>query len=270
MNGLGWRPELEERHRAEFAGMVKPMFVGSATIPDDVDPSVIPCNDQGPFNSCEGNARSKVAEYCSWIKTGRFTPLSARYSYLTTKLQDGTIGEGDQGASITGGAVASQKYGECLAKTLPYWDWSRGERFSPTIPPAATNEGADHRLRSAAEIRSLDEAIQFLGLAQGGILIGINWDSTLAANTDGVINRAGGRFLGGHAICFLGYRTRAGEKWPKMWNSHSARWGNQGTALVNPRVVDSWIRNSQFGAMGLSDLPAFGARQFAGFIGVFA
>ena len=261
--GLGWNPDLEAQHAAALTALHQPLCALSAAIPDVIDPrSTIHCNNQGPFNSCEGNSRAKCLEYCNWVISGTWTKLSARFSYLTTKIVDGTLNGPDAGASIAGGVLASTKYGECTEERLPYWNWSAGEQYSNGIPPSATEMGLAHRLRSSTPLRSYDEGIAFLGGGVGAITFGITWTTDLRDCT-GVITAVRGTALGGHAVAILGYIPRGGERWPLLYNSHSKSWGDNGTALVAPRLFDDWCRNSPYGVYGVSDLPVFTQRTFS-------
>ena len=93
--------------------------------------------------------------------------------------------------------------------------------------------------------------------------MGIWWTTGLANYGGGSspIIYDGGQRIGGHAICWAGYVMIGGERCPKIWNSHGERWGNRGTMVVVPELVDRWIRQAPFGAMGLTGLPSFTPRR---------
>lgn len=267
--GTGWKIENEALHVDAFAKLEQPMCAVSAgEIPETADPfGIIPVNDQGPRNSCTGNATDKVLEFDEWLQTGNVVNLSARFSYLAARIVDGSNQGPDAGASISGTALATQRMGTVLEQDFPYW--KNGERFDPTIPDALLQRAKDHRVRSATRIASVAQMIDFIGSGQGGVVFGVVWTDTLANfSGGGILARDRGNAVGGHAICCIGYKTVGGVKYPRMWNSHSERWGDRGTALVDPDLFERWLQ-SQYGAWGLTGLTAFTKRKFRTAKGVF-
>lgn len=263
--GLGLRADLEEQHADAIARMPVLACAPSAPIPSEVDPRpFIPCLNQGPRNTCCGHARALVSGFCGWIESGIYVPVSRRYCYLTTKIVDGTINGGDQGASISGAALASTKYGECRETTFPYW--RNDERYSNQIPGEATREGAAHKIASHTRLSGVDQERQFIGSAQGGVIYGIAWTSGLANFRGQVLTMRdlGGSYLGEHAVCRIGYLRNGNGL---MANSHGPEWGQNGYAEVEPEVMEYWYRKSQHGHYGESDLEVFEQRPFKGFTG---
>lgn len=264
--GLGWNHELEAKHAETFPRLFSPICAASAALPDNVDPrGKLSIKDQGQHNSCEGNARAKVAEFCNWIKTGQAIDISAKFDYLTTKMVDGTYDGPDAGASISGGGLASTKFGECLEMLCPYWP--EGAQYETAIPQAAIQQAAEHRLRSFSPIRSYEDWINAIGMGLGGILFGVRWTTGLAG-CQGVYDNFGGRTLGGHAQAGCGYITRGQEKWPIVVNSHGCGWGDKGTAVMPPKICDWICRQSPYPPVLMSDLPAFRQREFHDMTGV--
>lgn len=263
--GLGLRSDLAAQHAAAIAAMPKLTCAVASTIPDEVDPRpFIPCLNQGQRNSCEGHARALVSGFCGWIETGVYVAVSRRYSYLTTKIIDGTINQGDQGASISGGALASTKYGECRETTFRYW--RSDERFSVGIPDVATREALEHKIASFTRLQSVDQERQMIGAGQGGVIYGIAWTDGLANFRGKVLTKhdIGGDYLGEHAVCRVGYlRNGCGI----MYNSHGDGWGTDGTAEVEPELMEYWYRNSTHGHYLESDLEVFEQREFKGATG---
>lgn len=264
--GLGLRSDLEAQHAAAIAALPVLACAGSGPIPEEVDPRPhISCLNQGPRNTCLGHARALVSGFCGWIEEGIYVPVSRRYAYLTTKIVDGTINGGDQGASISGGALASTKYGECRESTFPYW--RDDERYSTQITAEATREGMAHKIASHTRLTSVDQERQFIGSGQGGVLYGISWTAGLANFRGRTLRMSdlGGRYLGEHAVCRIGYlRNGCGI----MYNSHGNGWGVDGTAEVDPEVMDYWYRQSQHGHYGESDLEVFEKREFKSWKGM--
>lgn len=263
--GLGLRPDLEEQHADAIARLPVLTCAPSAPIPDEVDPRpYIKALNQGYRNTCCGHARALVSGFCGWIETGIYVPVSRRYAYLTTKIVDGTINGGDGGASIRGGALASTKYGECRETTFSYW--RDDERYSTQIPGEATREALLHKIASFTPMRGVDQERQAIGAGQGGIIFGIPWTGNLRDFRGKVLTKRdlGGEYLGEHAVCRVGY-SRNGNG--IMYNSHSEEWGDNGTAEVEPELMDYWYRTSQHGHFLQSDLEVFEQREFKGFTG---
>lgn len=263
--GLGLRPDLEAQHAAAIAALPVLACAPTGPIPDEVDPRpFIPCLDQQHRNTCCGHARALVSGFCGWIETGIYVPVSRRYSYLTTKIVDGTINGPDAGASISGAALASTKYGECRETTLPYW--RHNERYSVQISGEATREGEAHKIASHSRILSVDQERQFIGSGQGGMIYGITWTERLHNFRGRVITMRdlGGGYAGEHAVARIGYMRNGNGL---MYNSHGSGWGVNGVAEVEPEVMEHWYRESRHGHYGESDLEVFEQREFKGFTG---
>lgn len=263
--GLGLRPDLEAQHADALRALRQLTCAPSAPLPAEVDPRpFIKALNQGYRNTCCGHARALVSGFCGWIETGVYVPVSRRYCYLTTKIVDGTLRGGDEGASISGAALASTKYGECRETTLPYW--GDGERYSTGIPDEATREGLAHKIASHTRLQTVDAIRQFIGSGQGGVIFGIAWTQGLANFRGKILTMRdiGGGYLGEHAVCYAGY-TRDGRL--IFFNSHGQGWGTNGTAEVDEEVSVHWMRNSQHGHYGESDLEVFEQRPFKGFTG---
>ena len=263
--GLGLRPDLESQHADAMQSVRQLTCAPSAPIPNEVDPRpFIPALNQGRRNTCCGHARALVSGFCGWIESGIYVPVSRRYCYLTTKIVDGTIRGGDEGASISGAALASTKYGECREETFPYW--RDDERYSTGIPDAASREGSAHKIASHTRLTSVPQIRQFIGSGQGGVIFGISWTEGLASFRGRILTMRdiGGRYLGEHAVCYAGY-TPDGRL--IFYNSWGPGWGNNGTAEVDEEVSVFFMENSQHGHYGESDLEVFAQRPFKGVTG---
>lgn len=270
--GLGLLPP-DGRHDAEFAKMMRPMCAASdAEIPDDVDASdSLTVNDQGPFNSCCGNAVDKALERDLYLTTGEKVNFSARFSYLAARTIDGTNDGPDAGAMIDSGAIAAEKMGRVLETEFPYWDYENGEGFDPTIPDHVLQLALKNRAQSIAKMNSMEDCLRFLGTGQGAIIYGIWWTNELMNYTgspEPLSRNLGSSTVGGHALCMAGYRTFDGEKCPETWNSHSLRWGHQGRMICRPNLLWNAIRNGPWGAYGISLGSTFTKKPFKGFSGI--
>lgn len=269
--GLGLLPP-DGRHDAAMAAMSKPMCAASdAEIPESVDyGDIISINDQGPRNSCCGNAVDKALEIDHYIETKQVINLSARFSYLAARTIDGTNDGPDQGAMIEGGARGAHELGCVLEDQFPYW--RDDEKFDPTLPSEIKLIAAKGRCESICPFQSDDEMVRFIGTGQGAGIFGIWWNEALA-NYDGAqpIHRSmgGGSVLGGHALSTGEYVTINGEIYFIVRNSHGLRYGNRGRIIVHRRVLWNAIKAAPWGAWGITSKKSFTKRPFPGFQGVF-
>lgn len=272
-HGLGLLPP-DGRHDEAVAAMSRPMCAATdAEIPDDVDASdSLTVNDQGPFNSCDGNATDKALERDVFLATGEKKNFSARFSYLAARVIDGTNDQPDGGATIEGGAVAAHKMGRVLESEFPYWDYQNGEGFDPTLPPHILQLGLQNCAQSIVRMPSMEACLRFLGTGQGAIVYGMWWTEELMNYGGGsapISHSFGTSTVGGHALCMAGYHTVDGEKCPETWNSHGVRWGNQGRMIVRPNLMWQAIQAAPWGAWGISCGSSFTKKPFPGFLGVF-
>lgn len=268
--GLGLLPP-DGRHDAAMAAMTQPMCAASdAELPESVDyGDIISINDQGPRNSCCGNAVDKALEIDHYIETEQVINLSARFSYLAARTIDGTNDGPDAGAMIEGGARGANEIGCVLEEQFPYW--RNDEAFDPTMPGEVKLIAAKGRCKSICRFRSADEMVRFIGTRQGASIFGMWWNESIA-NYDGAqpIRRSlgGGGTLGGHALETGEYVTIDGEIFFIVRNSHGVRWGNRGRMFVHRDVLWNAIQAAPWGAYGLSGLPTFTKRPFRGFQGI--
>lgn len=266
---LGWDEFLEAMHADELAKLHAPLTVSapaSKDIPDTLDTSWFREEDQGPRNTCCGNANAGLGEYLHWVGTGgEVLQFSRRWMYVRTKIRDFNTGMGgspevDNGASISGGMLVAAHEGYALESLVPYW--KPNERYSTAIPnaEAAAKDAATRKLRSVVDLKSYDDVDRWLTSGAGGVLLGIDWTTgQLDFRSPFMEFEPGGRSEGGHALWLGGWVTRGGERWPFMHNSHKF-WGIRSRAAINPRIIDKWCRTSRFGVKGGSDLTVPAAR----------
>lgn len=255
--GLGLlRPENDP---ASIVSFRRPMaLMAPKDRPKAIDPrAIIPIENQGPVGSCAGHALALCGTLCILFATGRLVRLSRMWCYLQGQKKSGLFGR-DVGSSIFGCVQAAHDVGICREEAFPY-----PGRYETRIPAAAIAEAVEHTIRSNCDISSYDEAFAFLSNGIGGIQIGIDWVTSLANNTSGVIDTLGGRSLGGHSVALCGYSDRIyrdGRNYLILGNSHSTDWGRGGWAEVAPPVIDQWLRGGGNG-YGLSDMEDFARRE---------
>ncbi len=274
---LGWNPDAEPQHAGEFAKLACAAAPVTEPLPDEISYPEVQVKNQGPIGSCQGHELTTILETDHLIDTGVYVELSPRFGYLATKQTDGSLGQGDSGSTISGGAVTASRVGCCTVKTAPYWDAAYLQRYSEamaqgrpipldeTIQQAWLDEAKLHLLRSQCDIPDWDSGERFIGTRQGGMGFGINWYESLAnldIGPDEVVTGVSGGVLGGHALCVIEYVTKGGQRIPRVRNSHGKRWNGGGTMLIDPDLLFKLIRQARFGAKGMSGLQAFATRKF--------
>ena len=227
----------------------------SERIPDEVNlRQWLSVNNQRNRNSCCGNAVDKALEW--WLALEwRSKPedLSARWSYLAALEWAQTLRTGDNGVSIEAGVMAAHDLGTVPESVCPYW--RDNERFDAILPPGLRERAASHRVASAARVHSVEEVIQSLGQRRAATVFGMRWKAGHANYRGGVLTGdPGGQSMGGHAVCFVGYRD--GGEILEIQNSHGEGWGDQGRMLVTHQYAQHLI-NEPFGAFRVSGVPGF-------------
>jgi len=251
---LGWLPELEEQHEVAIAEISAPAPVCSAgDIPKELDVSWFTQQDQGLWPFCHAHMRTACLEYLYWVATrGQVTQYSRRFAAITDMRMDGDDSR-PNGASIGGSMRASQKYGEALEELLPYFG---DTGYSNRIPENVMANADAHRIRSLAPACRSYEAMD-AALTSGLVALALGFDWTTGwddlKGAEYLDDMPRGRVRGGHALAGFGWRTRGGERWYALHNSHP-QWGVARKCYLSPRVWDRLLKESRFGACLVSDL----------------
>jgi C1A family cysteine protease len=218
-------------------------------------------NDQGPRNSCCGNAVDKALELSRLFDLAFQThpeDLSARWSYLAALEWAQTLYRGDNGVSIEAGVMASRDVGAVLESEFPYW--RQGEAFDTELPQHLLGRAGQHRVQSVARANTGEEVIQRLGAGIGATVFGMYWTGQMVEYRGGIIDRVpGGRSLGGHAVCAVDYERSKGLIW--VANSHGERWGDRGWFAVTVDTMTALL-SQPFGAYTVSGVQGFAPRKF--------
>lgn len=274
-HGTGWNPDLEAQHQSALDMLIQPLCaVADSEIPERIDlRGVLPINDQGPYNSCDGNSVDGVLQNDHRLSTGVVVNTSARFCYLAARMKDAQaqgrqLDWNDAGASISGGILAAREYGTVLEADFPYWkfDWQTGEReeFNPHIPAEVLKKALAHRVESVTPMTwNWESMLPNIGTGQvGGYSFGVWWTDALANYRGGApITKYRASGNSGHAIFVCEYELVNSEKWPRIRNSHGLGWGDKGTAVVSPPAFDAMLKAAPFGARGASRMPVFTKRK---------
>ncbi len=245
----GYRFELER----EIKNCI-PMLLKVEDEPEEINPIWLRTENQRNMGSCQGHELSTLGEIAYYIASGgevvQFSPL---FAYYATQQVDGLQGV-DRGSTISGGADVATDLGFCPLEVMPYPD---PVKYKWELPQKAIDAAKDFKCGYKTRITSYDQGFQFMATGQGGVGIGILWESNvMKPNAENCIEtyRAGG---GGHAVAFVGYskrRAKDGRKYWRLRNSWGENWGNYGEVEVSPVAIDQMLLSRYTVAIGISDL----------------
>jgi C1A family cysteine protease len=229
----GWRIDLERFDVLAALPAEDPVLAMRGNYNEvSVDPrSVLRVENQGSVGSCQGHSISSVCEWCYIIGTqDENLQLSRAYGYYETQRLDQI--SGDRGSTIEGGIRLATEYGICREEL-----WKYSGRYEPNRPKPIEElraDAAQYKIGKSYKLTSYDGIRTFLGSGQGGVHLGITWNSSV----DGaVINNYSGAQGGGHAIGLYGLSDRKdSQDRPYCWmmNSWGSGWGNAGWSEWSP------------------------------------
>lgn len=252
---LGWRKDAERWGRVakDVFGDLRLGDVSIDALPDSL--AVInwmQIEDQGQTSSCAGHAYSSCAELAyAHASGGQIVQLSRMFAYLCAQQEDGF--SGDDGSSISGNCTAGRDLGTCREDVYPFTGhYPRGGYRD--IPPAAFADAKSYRIQSFTDLPDYTAVLAWLAKGVGGVDIGIGWNGTCEEYDDRIERYHGGG--GGHSLALLDWDKKLkdgqGRPYIRLFNSWSKQWGDRGTKLIAPAVIDFWCRNET--VVGLSDM----------------
>jgi len=198
-----------------------------------------PVSDQGDEGTCVGFATvDGLKEYQEHVEWNKDIQLSVRYVYSNAKKIDGMPDE--EGTTIRCAMKVLEKKGVAPEDCWPY------KPHQTDKPCQKANELAKpYRIVRYVRLKSIQEMKESLyvnGPFVAGVYVFDNWGQ---AERSGKIPmpKPGNRFVGGHAICIVGYDES--KKMVKFKNSWSARWGDKGFGYmpyeyVLNYMIDAW------------------------------
>lgn len=230
---------------------------------------------QGRMGSCSGFSRATGGEILVNYASGRTDQhFSEMYCYLQNQACDGTLGQGDSGASIQGSVQAAQTTGFADYPTLPYTQAFLDGEYDPTIPAVAVADGSKHLVKRTSVMKSAEDCYHWLATGQGVVLNGTPWPEGYSQAGKGreLITKKDmwGRLLGWHAKVLTGYSVdildESGNPAFEEENSHGTGWADGGWGYLSWRLVDWFI--SQGGVfLGISDMAWVAPRKIDSFRG---
>lgn len=227
-------------------------FLPDISAPSNIDytEEMSPVRSQGTEGTCVAFAIAVGVK--EWIekKQNNFKELSPRYLYEKTKKEDEIPDDAPRctpkgdGLYIQDALKRIQKYGVCEEK---YWKY---EECSPGNPQSGAEENAEqHKINVYAKLDTLDSIKKSLlvnGPCIAGVYVYSNWEKSWPT---GEITMPGkSEFLGGHAICIVGYDDD--KKYLKFKNSWGPEWGDNGYGYLPYEYMS--LNGSE--AWGITDL----------------
>lgn len=231
----GWIPDESDKRDLLFGSLHEI----SGTLPSFIDWRVqcTAVENQGSIGSCTANAVVAMMEFLDKKEDNRFFNQSRLFLYYNTRRLQGTIND-DSGASLRYTLKAYAKWGICSEKIWPYI--IKNFKIKPT--DECYRQSTRYRLLSYLRLNVVDEMKQCLAdgyLFVGGIKL-YSSSETRSVRETGVIPvpKSGERYLGGHAICFVGFDD---EKQRFIFkNSWSKSWGESGYGYVSYKYVEKY------------------------------
>ena len=233
-----WKRDLPDRrdHVYQLAKTALPTSV-------DLRNFCSPIEDQGNLGSCTAQAIAGQIELIN-RKNTKTHDVSRLFIYYQERLLEGTI-RYDSGAYIRDGLKAVNKYGAPLESIWPY-----SIRAFAAKPTAGAYADALRR-RVNGYARCVDFAAVKNALAAGnpvtvGFSVYSSFEGTLN-NTTGMMpypNTATESYLGGHAVCLVGYRDSDSRFIAR--NSWGTSWGNNGYFYMPYQVIQNTSMSSDF------------------------
>ena len=207
-----------------------------------------PIEDQGPLGSCTGNAIAGQIELLD-RKKGKQLDVSRLFIYYQERLLEGTI-RYDNGAFIRDGIKACYTWGAPLENLWPYVP----NRFAVKPSAAAYSDALKRKVTSYQ--RCVNYAAVKSALVSGypvtvGFDVYASFESVTNTNT-GMMpypNTSTEPYLGGHAVCIVGYNdTLAGGRFICR-NSWGPNWGDRGYFYMPYQVIQNTSMSSDFWAI---------------------
>lgn len=258
--GLGWLHEREDREYNERVSVPLSQEL-KFTAPEEIDPRpLLSIEQQGAMGSCTGNSMSTILEYLQVIQSGggvETIQFSRAFCYRVGQIVAGIIG--DQGCSISACCQGAKQYGVCTEAAFPYPN-PVDYRSIRDVPQSAFDEAKPHPVKNTSRMKTYDDIFRWIASGVGAVQIGIPWTQELAQNRNGIINASRGQVLGGHALAFVGFIKDVDSKGRHpiiMINSHGLGWGNKGTAVIAPFMIDKWLSDGTSEFIGLTDLAKY-------------
>lgn len=209
---------------------------------------------QGSFSCCVGGGLSGCFEHRNLVETGEFIRRSMWQAYIAAQEASGMLGR-DSGASLAGALTAAGKVGVSIDSLCPM-----PQGYTTRIPQEALKNAAAHKHLGDAryDCRNWGRMIDWI-TNKDPVLFGGIWTSALdgVCSTDWVIQprhlKTGTR-RGYHCEYLCGWTTLDGEIVPFIRNTHGAKHGRNGVAVISREAWDIYVQDPYFVALAFGDV----------------
>jgi len=217
-------------------------FLRLARLPECVDHSdcLPPVFDQGPAGTCVACATAYYDKSFQeglqhrWVLTESQHQFSPMYIYSQRHNQPG-----DSGMTIREAMKIIKEQGVCSLATMPY----DVHRINMPPTPEQRRSAEPYRAKSYARINTVGEMEAYL--TGNCFIAGVMVHERFMDAPGGIIPmpEPGCEYLGGHAICVVGFDRR--NRMFTFANSWGTQWGDRGFghigyATLQALVMDAW------------------------------
>jgi len=257
----GWRIDVEDWQFLNDQPNESPVLAMKGSYNEvRFDPrKVLKVENQGQVGACQGHSISSCCEWSYIIATGDTTlQLSRAYGYYESQRIDNI--RGDNGSTIQAGIKLATNVG------IPREDlWKYTGRYDPKRPSnwnEILKDAEKYKIGSTYKLTTYDGIRTFLGSGQGGVNLGITWNSSVDKNIVTSFNGNGG---GGHAISLYSLSERIdsdNRPYVFMMNSWGSSWQGDGWAEWSPDALTQMLRSRNSVFVGVSDMPNVKPREY--------
>ena len=201
--------------------------------------------DQGNLGSCTGNAIAGAIELID-RKNNKSLEISRLFIYYQERLLEGTVYY-DAGAYIRDGIKACYTYGAPLESLWPYNE----NRWATRPTTAAYNDAKNRKVSGYAKCANFTTVKTALA-NNTPVIVGFD----VYASFEGTVNNTTGmmpypntvteEYLGGHAVCIVGYDDNLNGGRFICRNSWGTGWGDHGYFYMPYQVIQNTSMSSDF------------------------
>lgn len=241
-----------QRDKADSRDHVFKLTLTSLPTQVDLRPYASSVENQGNLGSCTGNAIAGAIELiCK--KRNKNLDVSRLFIYYQERVLENTVNF-DNGAYIRDGIKVCYTYGAPLESIWPY----NISKWATRPSPAAYADAAKRKV--TAYERCLNFTAVKNALAAGKpVIIGFDvyesFESDAVAST-GMMpypNTATEQYLGGHAVCLVGYNDTTQRFIAR--NSWGTSWGDRGYFYMPYQVIQNRSMSSDFWTINSVRIP---------------